>query len=297
MIERVPFGSTGYRSTRVIFGAAALAGMTQARADEVLEVLLEFGINHLDTAAMYGDSEKRLAPWLKAGREQFFVASKTLERSASGAYESIQRSLRRLEVDSLDLIQLHNLTDEQGWQEAMSAGGAVEGCRRARDEGLVRYIGVTGHGTWAPSMHRRSLDAFAFDSVLAPYNFMMMQNETYRDDFDRLAARCREDGVALQTIKSIARRRWPTDDASRKFSWYEPLRDEGAIRRAVSYVLSERDLFLNSSSDATLLRATLEAATQFDGSEAFANLESALHADQEGLGLEALFVRGVSDSI
>ena len=297
MIEKMFFGRTGHRSTRIIFGAAALGGMTQGRADEVRETLLEFGVNHLDTAAMYGDSELRLAPWLQEKRESFFVASKTLERSASGALESIRRSLERLSVSSIDLIQLHNLTDEAGWQEAMGPGGALEGCRRARDEGWVRYIGVTGHGTWAPAMHLRSLDHFSFDSVLAPYNFMMMQNETYRTDFERLVARCRKSGVALQTIKSIARRRWRDQDDSRKFSWYEPLRDEGAIRRAVRYVLSEEGLFLNSSSDATLLRATLEAAGQsYDATES-EDLKLALRADQEELDLEPLFVRWVSDSI
>ena len=246
---------------------------------------------------MYGDSEIRLAPWLKTAREEFFVASKTLERSASGAYASIQRSLQRLKINCIDLIQLHNLTDEEGWNEAMGPGGALEGCRRARDQGLVRHIGVTGHGTWAPSMHLRSLDEFAFDSVLAPYNFMMMQNQTYRDDFGRLVIRCREDGVALQTIKSIARRRWQESDDSRKFSWYEPLRDDEAIARAVSYVLSQPGLFLNSSSDATLLRKTLGAADQFKDLESSADLHNALRADREGFELEPLFVRGISDSI
>src|SRR5438045_2857415 len=170
MIAKAPFGSTGHKSTRTIFGAAALGSVTQAEADRTLELILEHGVNHLDTAADYGDSELRLAPWLAQHRDRFFLATKTGERSGTGARASLERSLERLGVDRVDLIQLHNLVEEGDWEQAHAPGGAVEALARARDEGLTRFIGVTGHGTRIPGMHFRSLERFDFDSVLFPYN-------------------------------------------------------------------------------------------------------------------------------
>ena len=297
MLGQIPFGSTGHLSSRVIFGAAALGGMKQSRADQILELLLEFGVNHLDTAAMYGESELRLAPWLRAERSRFFVGSKTHARGAAEARESIQRSLERLGIDQLDLIQLHNLTDEAGWQQAMGSEGALEACVQAKEEGLVRFIGITGHGTMAPAMHLRSLEAFPFDSVLAPYNFSLNQSHTYLEDFERLWALCEARGVAVQTIKSIARRRWGSADEAPRFSWYEPLQDPSAIRRAVHYVLARPNVFLTSSSDARWLRPILEAAVNFDSAADSQGLEAALKSDLLEHEIEPIFVRGVSDSI
>ena len=262
MIAKLPFGSTGHSSTRILFGAAALGAMRQEKADAILDVLLEHGINHIDTAASYGDSELRIAPWMRRHRERFFLASKTGDRTYAGARASIERSLQRLEVDQLDLIQLHNLVDEEDWETAMGPEGALAALVEARERGWVRFLGVTGHGTRVAAMHLRSLERFPFDSVLAPCNHAMLAQPAYAADFAELRRICRERGVALQTIKSIARRRWQ-DDQSRKFSWYEPLRDPDAIRRAVHFVLGHDDVFLNTSSDATLLASTLAAAHEF----------------------------------
>ena len=259
MIERIPFGSTGHDSSRIIFGAAALAGGSQERADALIETLLEAGVNHIDTAARYGDSELRLAKPLKSHRDRFFLASKTGNRSYDGARESIDRSLERLEVDRLDLIQLHNLVDQEHWNKAMGPGGALEAAAEARDLGKVRFIGVTGHGTSVARRHIESLEEFPFDSVLLPYNFPMMSLPEYAADFEELLEICEERGVAVQTIKSIARRRWQ-EVPERRFSWYEPLRDPEAVRAAVQWVLARPGIFLNTSSDSTLLELALEAA-------------------------------------
>src|SRR5579885_2547344 len=215
MIATSPFGKTGHLSTRVIFGAAALGGMKQDRADRVLEILLEYGINHIDTAAAYGDSELRIGPWMREHRKRFFLATKTGDRTYEGARASLRRSLERLRVDRVDLIQLHNLVDENEWQTAMGPGGALEALVEARDQGLVRFIGVTGHGSRIAATHRRSLERFAFDAVLFPYNFTMMSIAQYAADAESLIAICNERAVAMQTIKSAARRRWQ-NGASRK---------------------------------------------------------------------------------
>jgi aryl-alcohol dehydrogenase-like predicted oxidoreductase len=284
MIDRAPFGRTGHNSSRVIFGAAALGSMRQERADEVLATLLELGINHIDTAASYGDSELRIGPWMPAHRERFFLATKTGERSGDGARASLERSLTRLGVESVDLIQLHNLVEPDEWEVAHGPGGAVEALSRARDEGLVRFIGVTGHGLRIAGMHLRSLERFDFSSVLLPYNYTVMSDDQYRADVDALLEVCEQRGVAVQTIKSVARRRWP-DGAGPQFSWYEPLADGDALGRAVRYVLGRPGLFLNSSSDARLLRPTLAAAVA--GGPAPTDEEMA--ADVERHGIEPLF--------
>jgi aryl-alcohol dehydrogenase-like predicted oxidoreductase len=289
VIERMEFGRTGHRSTRVIFGAAALSRMDQGRADEVLATLVEFGVNHVDTAAAYGESEVRLAPWLSQHRGSVFLASKTGERVGDAARASLERSLERLGVDQLDLIQLHNLVEEDEWNTAHGRGGAVEALVRARDEGLVRFIGVTGHGLRIAGMHLRSLERFQFDSVLLPYNFALLQDPGYLADVDRLLAECARRGIAVQTIKSLARRRWGEGDGPR-FSWYEPVTDGAALSRAVRWVLARPGLFLNSSSDARLLRPTLEAAETAGASgSSAAPSDTEMQADCQALGIEPLF--------
>ena len=245
MTDRAPFGRTGHESSRVIFGAAALGSMRQERADQVLATLLEFGVNHIDTAASYGDSELHIAPGMAEHTGRFFLATKTGERSGDGARASLERSLTRLGVGSVDLIQLHNLVEPDEWEVAHGAGGAVEALSRARDEGLARFIGVTGHGLRIAAMHLRSLERFDFSSVLLPYNYAMMSVNRYRADMAALLEVCEQRGVAVQTIKSVARRRWPAG-AGRQFSWYEPLTDGDALARAVRYVLGRPGLFLNS---------------------------------------------------
>ncbi len=292
MIETNPFGNTGHQSTRVIFGAAALGGMKQDKADQVLAVLLEYDINHIDTAASYGDSELRIGPWMREHRKRFFLATKTGERTYEAARASLHRSLERLRVDQVDLIQMHNLVAENEWETALGAHGALEALVEARTQGLVRFIGVTGHGSQVAAMHRRSLERFAFDSVLFPYNFTMLNIGQYGADVEALLKVCRERGVATQTIKSVARRRWSNGDGP-KFSWYEPLRDRDAIRRSVHFVLSRPGLFLNTSSDATILRAILDAASV----KAVAPARAEMEADVARYAMEPLFIPGVSDTI
>jgi aryl-alcohol dehydrogenase-like predicted oxidoreductase len=276
----------------VIFGAAALAAMRQERADALLELLLAHGINHIDTAAAYGDSELRIAPWMREHRDRFFLATKTGERTRAGARESLHRSLERLRVDRVDLIQLHNLVEPDEWETALGPGGALEALLEARDQGLVRFLGVTGHGTRVAAMHRRSLERHPFDSVLLPFNFSMLRQPGYAADFEALQALCRERGVAVQTIKAVARRRW-REEPARRFSWYEPLRDPGAIRRAVHFVLSRPGLFLATTSDATLLPVVLAAASEAPE----APPERALEEDTARHAIEPLFVPGVSETI
>jgi aryl-alcohol dehydrogenase-like predicted oxidoreductase len=261
VIAKAPFGSTGHESTRTIFGAAALGSLSQAEADPTLELLLEHGVNHIDTAASYGDSELRLAPWLSQDRDRFFLATKTGQRDRAGARDEIRRSLDRLGVDRVDLLQLHNLVDVIDWEFALREGGALEAAVEARDEGLVRYIGVTGHGPTVARMHRRSLERFPFDSVLLPYSYVQMRDRVYAADFEALAAVCADRGVAMQTIKAITLAPWDGREQTAA-TWYEPLREQGDIDLAVHWVLGRPGVFLNTVGDIALLPKVLDAASR-----------------------------------
>ncbi len=264
MIERAPFGSTGHDSTRAVFGAAALGQVSHAESEAALEVLLEHGVNHIDTAASYGDSELRIASWLKRHPKTFFLATKTGERSYKEAKEEFHRSLERLGVDHVDLLQLHNLVDVIDWELALRDGGALEAAVEAREEGLVRFIGVTGHGLSVAAVHFRSLERFPFDSVLLPYNYRQVQDERYHREFEALATLCAERGVAVQTIKAIALAPWDGRPQTAS-TWYEPLTDPVDIEIAVHWVLGREGVFLNTVGDVRVLPHVLRAAASFAG--------------------------------
>jgi aryl-alcohol dehydrogenase-like predicted oxidoreductase len=285
MIPTEPFGKTGHQSTRAIFGAAALSAVTQAEADRTVELLLRFDVNHIDTAASYGDSELRLGPWMETHRADFFLATKTGERSYQAAYDQIRRSLEQLRVEQVDLIQLHNLVDPTEWEMALGPGGALEAAIRAREEGLVRFIGVTGHGLTVAAMHTRALERFAFDSVLLPYNYPIMQNPGYAADCEELVARCQERGVAVQTIKAVTRAPWG-DRPQTAATWYEPLGDPIAIDRAVHWVLGRPGMFLNTVGDIAVLPKVLDAADRFRERPS----DEAMREIAEQQAMEPLFV-------
>jgi aryl-alcohol dehydrogenase-like predicted oxidoreductase len=285
MIPTQSFGRTGHESTRILFGAAALSAVSQQDADATMELIRRYGINHLDVAASYGDAELRLGPWMAEHRDEYFLATKTGERAREAAWAEINRSLERLQTDHLDLIQLHNLVEEDEWQAAYAPGGALEAVVRARDEGLVRFIGVTGHGVTVARQHLRSLEQFDFDSVLLPYNVAMTRNAEYLADFEELLAACAEREVAVQTIKSITRAPWG-DREQTASTWYEPLRDPDAIATAVSWVLGNPQVFLNTVGDTTILPSVLEAADRFSGRPD----DEAVQRLERDWNLEPLFV-------
>jgi len=261
VIPREPFGRTGHQSRRTLFGAAALGKVTDAEADRALELVLRYDLDHLDTAASYGDSELQIAKWLaREGRDRFFLATKTGRRTYGEARDEIRASLRRLGVDHVDLIQLHNLVDQAEWDIAFGKDGALRAAVEARDAGLVRSIGVTGHGVQAPRRHRESLERFPFDSVLFPYNATQVKDKAYARDLEALIALCEARGVAMQTIKSITLGPWPGERPERPTTWYEPLTDQGDIDPAVRWVLGRPGLFLNTASDIDLLAKVLDAA-------------------------------------
>ena len=264
MIPKQVFGRTGHQSTRVVFGSYALSKATQADADRVLDLLLDYGINHIDTAPIYGNAEKRMGPWMERHRDRFFLATKTRNRAYQRAWDDLRRSLDRLRVDCVDLWQMHGLTNPAGWEKAMGPGGALEAFIEARDRGLVRYLGVTGHGSKVPAMHLQSLERFGFDSVLLPYNYVLMQKPRYAADLEALVTLCRERDVAVQIIKAVARRPWKDRLRTHNTYFYQPLDTQEAIDRAVHWSLGLPDTFLITAGDTQLLPMILDAASRFE---------------------------------
>jgi aryl-alcohol dehydrogenase-like predicted oxidoreductase len=264
MIPRTSFGKTGHKSSRVVFGAYALSNATQTEADSVLNLLLEYGVNHIDVARSYGDAEARIRPWMEEHRDAFFLATKSRNRSYQRAWNDLQRSLDTLGVDYVDLWQMHGLTNPVSWEKVMAPGGALEAFIEARDNGLVRYLGVTGHGDKVPAMHLKSLDRFDFDSVLLPYNYLQMQKKRYATDFDSLVELCEKRNVALQTIKSVVRRPWSTRSKTYNTYFYEPLEIQAAIDRAVHWSLGLSSSFLITAGDMRILPKILDSASRFE---------------------------------
>ena len=284
MISRKPFGRTGHASSRTLFGAVALSGLSRADVDRTLELLLRYGVNHIDTAASYGDSELQLAPWMQHHCRQFFLATKTGQRTAQAAKDELQRSMERMGVEQVDLWQMHALVNPQEWQAAMGPGGALEALIEAKQQGLARFIGVTGHGLAAPRMHLRSLEVYDFDSVLLPYNYVLMQNPVYAADFEKLLEVCMQRNVAVQTMKSITRA--PLEDKPKTYAvWYDPLDTDEGIRHAVHWVLGNPQVFLNTAGDIRLLEKVLAAADQFETRPT----DQVMQADLQQYGITSLF--------
>ncbi len=261
MIRKQFFGSTGHKSSVTLFGAAVLGKVTQEVADEVLKLLLEHGVNHIDTAASYGDSELRIGPWMGEHRDKFFLATKTGERTYTAAKKEFGNSLKRLQVSSVDLLQLHNLVHPDDWDKAMGDDGVLKAATEARDQGLVKNIGVTGHGLLAPTMHKRSLERYEFDSVLMPWNYPLYMNAKYRKDFEELVEMCADRGVAVQTIKSVTRGPWAEKPRTRS-TWYEPLEAQEDLDLAVSWIIGQERIFLNTAGDVNILQRVLDAASR-----------------------------------
>lgn len=284
MIEKIPFGKTGHQSSRTIFGSVSLGGVSQSEADRTLDLLWEYGVNHIDTAPIYGEAELRLGPWMKKYRDQFFLATKTNERTYRDAKDQFQRSLDRLQVDRVDLLQFHNLTDVVEREIIMGPGGALEFLVEAREEGLTRFIGITGHGLDTPRFHRQTLERFAFDSVLLPCNYLLMQDPNYASEFEQFISYCHERQIAVQTIKSIARGYWGDKKWSRS-TWYEPLSDEATIAKCVHWVFGIPGIFLNTVGDLQELPKFLKAADGFEKRPA----EEEMNTIVEKMNMQMLF--------
>jgi len=284
MIPTLPFGRTGHTSTRTLFGAAAFWDTPQKEVDATMEMILQNGVNHVDTAPSYGQSELLLGDWIRRHGKAFFLATKTDQRTKHAAYDQVRHSLERLHIPQVDMIQIHGLHEEADWTTAFGPGGVIEALIQARDEGLARFIGVTGHGVPVPAFHLRSLEQFDFDAVLLPYNYVIMQNPIYAENFNKLLAVCKERNIAVQTIKGICRSPW-NDVKQNRTTWYRPLEEQVDIDLAVHWILGNSQVFLNAAGDINILPRLLDAAHRFETHPT----DEQMREQTERLKMEALF--------
>ncbi len=262
-MERRRLGRLGRENGVLIFGGAALSEVTEEAADAAIRRALDAGVDHFDTAADYGDSELHYGRWMPEIREEIFLSTKTGDRDGDAARRSIERSLERLQVDSVDLLQLHAVGDLEDLDRATRPGGSLEAAVRAREECLVGAIGITGHGHEAPATHLEALNRYPFDTVLTPWNYILSTDEDYRRDYEALVREIKRQDTGLMTIKTISRRNWPTGDPTgdqRYATWYEPFDREEYVDAAVSFALSYEEITgLALVGDVSLVPMMLEA--------------------------------------
>ena len=279
-MEQRRLGRTGHMDSVLVYGGAALGEVSQEQADASIEQALAAGVNHFDTAAAYGDSELRLAPWMPRIRDHILLSTKTGDRSRENAKRSIHRSLERLGVDSVDLIQLHEVGDVDQLDRCTEPGGALEAATEARDEGLVEAIGITGHGHEAPATHLEALRRFDFDTVLTPWNFALSRDDAFRADFEALVEQTQAADVGLMTIKTVSRRNWPEGSEQRYSTWYEPLDRQEQVDAAVAFVLSHPAIAsIAMVGDVALMPTMIEAERRRDQLSA-AEVERTLAASE-----------------
>ncbi len=261
-METRRFGRTGHMSSVAIFGAAAFWEIEQAEADRVMQMLVSHGVNHIDVAPSYGQAEERVGPWIKQERERFFLGCKTTERTKAGAAAELRRSLKRLETNAFDLYQIHAITTMKELDEVTGPGGALEAIVEARQAGLTRFIGITGHGYDSPAIFLEALRRFDFDSVLFPLNFVQFADPTFRKKAEELIRQCKERDTATMVIKSITRGPWG-EKPKTATTWYEPFKDAEHIQQAVNFALSQDVCGICTAGDTTVLLLVLQACENF----------------------------------
>lgn len=284
-MEKRRFGRTGHMSTVAIFGAAAFWEIEQSEADRVMEMVIEAGVNHIDVAPSYGQAEQRIGPWMPRERDRFFLGCKTMERTRGGAWDEMQRSLKLLQTDHFDLYQMHAVTNMEELDACTAKSGALEALVEAREKGLIRHIGITGHGIDSPAVFIEALNRFDFDSILFPLNFVQMAIPAFRRDAEALIALCTQKDVGTMVIKTTTKGPWGEKEKTAT-TWYEPFDEMEKIQQAVNFALSYEVTGLCTAGDTRVLPLVLEACQNFtplSQSEREAMIQS-------GLQYEPLFI-------
>ena len=278
-MERRRLGRTGHLSSVVTFGTAGIGKVDQETADLAVQTVLDRGVNHFDVAPRYGEAEVRLRPWMPRIRKRIFLGCKTGQRTRDAAKAELERSLERLGTDRLDLYQLHAVGKLHELDECTAKGGALETLIEAREAGITRWLGITGHTHDAPRTHLEALRRFDFDTVMFPLNFVLWSNPRYRQDAEALLEDCRRRDVGVHIIKTVAKDPWG-DRPKTQATWYEPFTDQATIDRAVAFVLSQPVTTLTSVGDVTVLPKVLSAAERFQPLDAAAQESLLAMADQ-----------------
>ena len=261
-MEKRTLGRTGHESAVVTFGAYVVGYLAQDEADEAIRLALDHGVNHVDIAPSYGQAMERMAPWMPEIRDKVFLGAKTRFRDRDEAWRDVESILKRLNVETFDLFQLHSVVTVEELDKATAKGGALETLVEMREQGLTKWLGITGHGPYVPSTILESLRRFDFDTVMFPLNPAMARDADYRRDSEALLAEANARNVGVQTIKMIARGGW--DGGQRDcHTWYDPHREQADIDRSLWWVLSQPMHTAPSCGEVSLLPKVLDAAQRF----------------------------------
>jgi aryl-alcohol dehydrogenase-like predicted oxidoreductase len=261
-MEKRELGRTGHFSSVAIFGGAAFWDITQSMANQVMEQVLVAGVNHIDIAPSYGVAEDRMGSWLKRERQRFFLGCKTMERSAKGAWNEMQASLKRLQVEQFDLYQIHAITTQEELDAALRKGGVIETLMKAREEGITRYLGITGHGMQSPALFLQAIQRFDFDTIMFPLNYALFAQDEYRMGALELLRECKARRIGTMIIKSVARAPW-NEKQKTHTTWYEPFHILQTIQESVNFVLSQDVTGLCMAGDVTVIPMVLQACEHF----------------------------------
>ena len=261
-METRRLGRTDHHSTVVTIGTAGLGKVSQEVADKGVELMMQHGVNHVDIAPTYGEAMERMAPWMPRIRDKVFLGSKTRARTKSEAWDNIHSIMSRLGVESFDLFQLHSVGVMEDLDTVTGPGGALEALVELKEQGLTRFIGITGHGPEVPKVHLEALRRFDFDTIMFPVSAVIFKNPPYRESAQELLATANDKDVGIQTIKMLARSGW--GDRTRETStWYDPHRDQPEIDSALWWVLSQPMHTAPSTGEVTLWPKLLDAAERF----------------------------------
>ena len=256
-MEQRRLGRTEHRSSVAVLGAAAFARCTLGEAEAGFELALSRGVNHVDIAPTYGYAEVVVGAQIAAARERLFVAGKSDRSNPAGVRAHLERTLARLGTDRLDLYQLHGVTSLDVLDQRSAAAEVV---LAARDEGLTRFVGITGHDLGTPRAQLEALRRYDLDTVMFPVYPRVWADPVYRTDAEALLAECAARDVGVMAIKAAARRPWGDQDPTRS-TWYEPQTDPDAIARGIAFALSTDGVHaFCTPGDLGLLPTVLDAA-------------------------------------
>ena len=259
-MQKRTLGRTGHDSTVVSFGTYAVGYVDQDDADEAIRLVLDAGVNHIDIAPTYGHAMERVAPWMPEIRERdIFIGAKTAVRDRDGAWRDVESIMKRMNCEDFDLFQLHSVGTMEQLDLAFASGGSLETLLEMREQGLTKWIGITGHGPEVPATILEGLRRFDFDTVMFPLNPAAARDDAYRRVSERLLAECQARNIGVQTIKMIARGGWGNGGKELN-TWYDPHREQSDIDASLWWVLSHAVHTAPSCGEISLLPKVLDAA-------------------------------------
>lgn len=258
-MKRRRLGRTGHMSSIMTLGCASLGNVSQEEADRTIDLALSHGVNHFDVAPIYGEAELRLSPCMKEHRDEIFLACKTGKRTKKEAAEELKRSMERMGVDYIDLYQFHGLDDLKELEIAFGPDGALQAMLEAREQGIIKYIGITSH---MPPTIIEALKRFDLDTILFPLNSVLRKHRQPENDYESILRIAKERNVGTIVMKAFAKQPWQIEKHTFN-TWYEPFDSQSDIDRCLWFALSQNVTTVASAGDTELVPKIIGAAERY----------------------------------